>query len=176
MIVALTLCFAGLVFLLWLTFNLAVYALPFFAGLSAAMFAYHHDAGLLGAAIVGLFAGVFTLVIGQFLFALFRSPWMRAAIAAIYAAPAGVAGWHLAYGLFRIAGIGEPWHSGFAWIGGVLIAGVAWVRVTALQPEIEAARQRGRGLGKAVYGGERTSGLSRPPSVGSMTGAMDRRR
>jgi hypothetical protein len=176
MIVALTLCFAGLIFLLWLTFNLAVYALPFFAGLSAALFAHHHDAGLLGAAIIGLIAGVFTLVIGQFLFAMFRSPWIRAVIAAIYAAPASIAGWHLVYGLFRIAGTGEPWHSGFAWIGGVLIAGVAWVRVTALQPEIEAARQRGRELGARAYYGEPRSGPSRPPSIGPITGAIDRRR
>jgi hypothetical protein len=142
MIVALALCFAGLISLLWLTFTLAVYALPSFAGFSAAMFACHHDARLLGAAIVGLVAGVPTLTIGQFLFEVVRSPWRRVAIAAIDVVPAGIACQHLVYGLFRIAGAGEPKHSGFAWIGAVLIAGIAWGRITALQPEIE---ERARG-------------------------------
>lgn len=148
MVAALLLSIAGLMFLLWLIVTLAICALPFYAGLSAAIFAWHHNAGIVGAGLAGLLTGIGVLAVGQFLFAMLRSPWARALVAGLYAAPAGVAGWHAVHSLFRLAGTGEPWCSGFAWIGSLVIAGIAWMRVTALQPEIEAARQRGQELGR----------------------------
>jgi hypothetical protein len=165
MIAAILLSIAGLIFLLWLLFTLAIYALPFYAGLSAAFYAYHHDAGVLGAGIIGLVTGVLTLIIGQFLFAVLRAPWSRALVAAIYALPAGVAGWYAVHGLFRAAGTGEPWLAIFAWTGAIVIAGIASVRVTALQPEIEAARARGAYLGRTWYSGagDRGASLHQPP-------------
>ena len=50
------LSFAAIGFLCWLLFTLAVYALPFFAGVSLGMWAYGTGAGWLGAIIVGLVA------------------------------------------------------------------------------------------------------------------------
>ena len=55
----------GIGFLCWLLFSLAVYALPFFAAVSAGLWAYQGDAGLLGAIMVGILAGTVTLVAGQ---------------------------------------------------------------------------------------------------------------
>jgi hypothetical protein len=46
MIIAIMLSIAGLGFLCWLAFNLAVYALPFFGGTAAGLFAYHTVRGL----------------------------------------------------------------------------------------------------------------------------------
>ena len=44
MIIAIMLSVAGLGFLCWLAFNLAVYALPFFAAVAGGLFAYHTGA------------------------------------------------------------------------------------------------------------------------------------
>ncbi len=46
--------------LCWLLFTLAVFALPFFAGVSAGTWAYQTGAGWLGAIIVGLIAAALT--------------------------------------------------------------------------------------------------------------------
>ncbi len=67
MIIATALSIAGLGFFCWLLFTFAIYALPFFAGLTAGLFAYESGAGPLGAMAVALTAGVITLVAGQFL-------------------------------------------------------------------------------------------------------------
>ena len=66
----------------WLIFNLAVYALPFFVGLTAGMAAFHSGAGVLGAFLVGLVVGALTLGIGQTAFALVKPIPLRATIAA----------------------------------------------------------------------------------------------
>ena len=42
----------GIGFLCWLLFSLAVYALPFFAAVSAGLWAYHGDVGPVGAIFV----------------------------------------------------------------------------------------------------------------------------
>lgn len=134
MIIATAASFAIIGMLLWLLFTLAVYALPFYAGLSTAMWAYHHDAGFIGAAIIGLVTAGLTFGIGQLLFATLRSPWLRAMVAAIYAAPAAVAGYSAVYGVSGIGGTGEAWSIAFALVGATVVATVAWTRVSALYP------------------------------------------
>ena len=54
MLIGLVLGFLGLGFLCWLLFTLAVYALPFFAGMTAGLAALHSGAGIIGAFIVGI--------------------------------------------------------------------------------------------------------------------------
>lgn len=134
MIIALALSLALTGFILWLLFTFAVYALPFYAGLSAAFFAYAHDAGLLGAAIVGLVSAGLVFGIGQVLLASVRTPLLRVTIGAVYAVPSGIAGYYAVYGATGIAGTGEAWRVGFALIGAIVIAGVAWVRLSAFAP------------------------------------------
>ncbi len=125
---------AGIGVMLWLLFTFAIYALPSYAGLSAAFLAYDHEAGWLGAGIVGLLVGAVIFLVGQILFATLRSPLARSIVAAVYAGPAGLAGYHAVYGLSAIGGMGEAWRIAFSAIGAVVIAGVAWVRVSALYP------------------------------------------
>ena len=69
-----------------LLFALAVNALPFFVGVTAALAAYQNGSGAIGAIVVGLVAGVVTLAAGQSVFVATRSPGMRAAIALLFAA------------------------------------------------------------------------------------------
>ena len=111
-------------------FNLAVYALPFFAGLTVALAAYHSGAGVVGGILVGFFAGADLLALGQVAFAAVRSPLIRAAIALLFGAPATVAGYHATLGVAHIGVPSEAWREVFAVIGPVVAGVTAWVRMT----------------------------------------------
>jgi hypothetical protein len=116
----------------WLIFALAVYALPFFVAVSVGIMAFHGGAGVIGALLIGIAAGAFTLAIGQTAFAIARSPIFHAAIGAVFAIPAAIAGYHV---LFAMSQIGVPslaWREVFACLGAVFIGGTAWARLTVL--------------------------------------------
>jgi hypothetical protein len=131
MTIAIILSVAGLGFLCWLAFNLAVHALPFFAGVTAGLFAYHSGAGPFGTITIGLIAGAATLVIGQLIFATIRSPLLRALLTGDFALPAAVAGYHLALGLGAIGMASDPWRHVFAAIGAIVVGSTAWARFIA---------------------------------------------
>ncbi len=131
-IVGIVLSVVGLGFFCWLLFTLAVYALQFFAGLTAGLAAFHSGSGLVGAIIVGVLAGGATLAMGQIAFARVRTPLFRVVIGLLYAVPATIAGYHATLGL---AHIGVPsWREAFAVVGAVLVGGTAWARMTLFVP------------------------------------------
>ena len=111
------------------TFNLAVYALPFFAGTAAGLFAYHTGAGVVGGASVGLIAAAVTLVAGEFAFANSRSPIIRTMTAATFAVPAAVAGYHLLLGLSALGMPSDTWRQVFAIVGAAVVGSTAWARL-----------------------------------------------
>src|SRR5919198_648478 len=80
-IIGIVLSFVTLAYLCWLLFALAVHALPFFAGVSVGLAAYHSGSGPVAAIIVGAVGGGVTLVLGQIAFTMLRSPLMRAGLA-----------------------------------------------------------------------------------------------
>lgn len=124
--------FAGL-YLVWLVFRLAVYALPVAAGISVAFWMRDHDYGYLAAILGGFAAGVAVLVVGQFLFTLIRSPIIRLAIALLFAIPAGIAGYHAVQGVVGLAINPGAMLSSLSWIGGVTIAVTAWIRLAGFE-------------------------------------------
>lgn len=130
MFLAVVLTILGLGFLCWLLFSLAVYALPFFAAMTAGMWAYGTGAGVLGAFAVGLLAGVATLVLGQFLFGAVRSTIVRLALALAFAAPAAIAGYHAVLGLSAIGVQSEAWRQVFAVVGAAIVGFTAAARLT----------------------------------------------
>ena len=134
MFIAPILSIAGLGFVCWFVFNLAVYALPFFAGMTAGLALYHHGAGLFGGIAIGPFAGASTLLLGQFLFARFRSPILRAGITIAFAIPAAIRGFHLMHGLSGIGGTTELWRQVFSYAGALVVGVTAWVRMGAYRP------------------------------------------
>jgi len=85
-ILGIVLTIAGIGFLCWLLVTLAIYALPFFAGLTAGLAAYHSGAGVVGAIIVAVFAGIATFALAQVAFARARPPFVRTAIGALLVA------------------------------------------------------------------------------------------
>ncbi|MGD9631702.1 MAG: hypothetical protein AB7U97_00215 [Pirellulales bacterium] len=113
----------------WLIFTLAVYALPFFVAVSAGLMAYHSGAGILGAPLAGIAAGGVTLAIGQTAFAIAWSPILRAAIAAVFALPAAIAGYHVVFAISQLGMPSSAWREVFACLGAVFIGGTAWTRL-----------------------------------------------
>lgn len=89
-------------YLIWLAFRAATFALPLYAGLSIAVAmtgrGYGHGAAILAGAV----AGIVILVAGRLIAALVPSDGVRVGIAALFAIPAGFAGYQLAYGLGRL--------------------------------------------------------------------------
>src|ERR1700722_10635241 len=133
-IVGIILSVFGIGFFCWLLFTLAVYALPFFAALSVGLAAFHSGSGVIGALIVGGLAGGATLAIGQIVFAMVRTPLIRAAIGLLYAVPAAIAGYHATLGLTQIGMPSEVWRDSFALFGAILIFGWAWLRMFLFLP------------------------------------------
>ena len=131
MIVAITLITAGLGFACWLIFNLAVQALPFFAAVTAGLFAYKTGAGLIGASVTGLIAGAATLHVGHYVFSVTKSAVLKRLVAAIFALPATVAGYHLVLGLSDLVMPSQTWRHLFALIGAAAIGSTAWSRFIA---------------------------------------------
>ena len=131
---AIILSIFGLGAICWLLFSLAVYALPFLAGLSVGLAAFHSGSGFSGAFVVGLRVGVPILVLGQIVFATVRTPLIRLLIGLIYAVPATVAGYQLC---FALAGIGVPagdWQHVFAAAGAAAVGLTAFARMALFIP------------------------------------------
>lgn len=142
----------GLGFFCWLVFALAVYALPFLAGLTAGLAAFNSGSGFIGALVIGLLVGVTILVLGQIVFAVVRTPLIRLLIGLVYAVPAVVAGYQLC---FVLAGIGVPvgaWQQVFAAAGAIAVGVTALARMALLIPpsagqaSVEGAAQSAVGL------------------------------
>lgn len=115
-------------------YTLAVHALPFMLGLTAAQFAYPTDSGLIGAGLVGLFAGGVAFGILALLFDTLRSPILRLIVALIFAAPAAVAGYALVSGITREAVPSEVWRQIFCIVGGGFVGVSALMRLAAPLP------------------------------------------
>jgi hypothetical protein len=129
LVIGLMLSVFGIGLFCWLVFTLAAYALPFFVGLTAGMAAFHSGAGV-GALLVGVIAGALTLVVGHIAFAVVRPLILRGAIAALFAIPGAIAGYHAVLGLSQIGVPSLFWRELFAWIGAIFIGGTAWARMT----------------------------------------------
>ena len=121
----------GLGAMLALLFTLAIYAVPFFVGLTVGMWAFETGAGVIGAVLVGIIAGVVALFAAQLLFASVRSLALRAVIALLFAAPAAVAGYHAVLGISALLVPSETWRHIFAAIGGLAVGVSAAVQLAA---------------------------------------------
>ncbi|MBA1914658.1 hypothetical protein HLX87_26270, partial [Escherichia coli] len=65
----------------WALFTLAVYALPFFIGMTVGVYAYQLGNGPIAAIIMGFVAAAFGLSAGRYLFSVTRSPGIRLVVA-----------------------------------------------------------------------------------------------
>ncbi|MGB0497280.1 MAG: hypothetical protein ACPGID_02990 [Rubricella sp.] len=132
MFVSAILSVLGLGFIVYVLFALAVYALPFFVAVTVGMHVYDSEAGLVAAFVSAFLAGGATLVAGQIAFATIKSVPARLAIGALFAAPAGIAGYHAIKGLSQLGGASETCTLTFAWIGAMVVGATAWARIASL--------------------------------------------
>ena len=128
----------------WLIFTLAVYALPFFVAINAGIWAFHSGAGPLGTPLVAIAAGGMTLAIAQIAFAMTRSLILRAVIAALFALPATLAGYHVALAMAQIGVPSLVWREVFACLGAVFIGGTAWTRLAVFTGRPDRSNRAGR--------------------------------
>jgi len=127
----------GIGLLIALMFQMAIFALPLFIGVTAGRFAFQTGAGVVGAIAVGLVAAVAAFGIARLVLAVSRSTALRLAIAAAFAAPAAFAGYHVVLGLSRIGGAHGLWQPIFAGIG----AGAALAQLaTPITPVQDSGR------------------------------------
>ena len=124
----------GLGFFCWLLFTLAVYALPFLAGLTAGFAAFHSGSGFIGSLVVGLLFGVMIWVLGQIVLTTVRTPLIRLIIGLIYAVPATVAGYQLCFALAGIGGPAGGWQQVFAVAGAIVVGVTAFARMALVVP------------------------------------------
>jgi len=131
-ILSIFLSIAAIGFFCWLLFTLAVFALPFFAGISTGLWAYHTGAGWLGAIVVGLLGAALTLGIGQFLLIVVQPLWARMLIALVFVAPAAIAGYHATHGIAKHTMPSESWQIVFSIVGALAVGATAFMRVAAM--------------------------------------------
>lgn len=132
MIVIGVLNIVGLGVFCWALFALAIHALPFFVGMTAAIFSYQSGAGPFGAVVIGFLVAGFTFVLGQSLFSTARSRIVRIVIGLLFAVPAARAGYDVSLALAHIGISSEWWRVAFAMVGAILIGGTAWARLSIL--------------------------------------------
>lgn len=123
---------AAIGFFCWLLFTLAVFALPFFAGITAATWAYHTGAGWLGAFIIGIVGAGLTLGLGQVLLVTVRPLWARLLIALAFVVPAAIAGYHATHGIVKHTMPSETWQLVFSVIGAIAVGITAFLRVAGM--------------------------------------------
>ena len=145
--ISLVLSVAGVGFCCWLLFTLAIYALPFFAGLTTAFAAYHSGRGIVGAIIIAVLVSAAVLAIGRIAFTHVGSSLARAAIGLLYAAPAAVAGYEATLGLARVGVASDVWRQVFAICGGLAVGATAWMRLAAYTPPATTERSLTEGQG-----------------------------
>jgi hypothetical protein len=120
----------GLGALCWLLFTLAVYALPFWVGLSAACSQKAAEQGLFVAVVGGVVAGGAVAILGEIIFARLRSVPLRLLLGLVYAVPAGLAGFHASSGLMALTGTGETAGLILAGLTALVIGATAFARIT----------------------------------------------
>ena len=135
----------GIGFFCWLLFNLAVFALPFFAGLTIGIWAFHSGAGVLGGIAVGVVAGGITFGLGQLALAFVPWTWLRLLIILLYVAPAAVAGYSATHGIAQMAMPSPTWQTIFAVIGAIAVSVTAFVRFTGMATAGTAGQGLARG-------------------------------
>lgn len=131
----------GLGVLCWTLFRLAIYAFPFFVGLTAGIYSFQAGMGPFGAIVIGFIVAYCALVVGRHAFSVARGPGVRLLIRLLFAVPAARAGYDVTLALSHIGIPSEWWRESFAMLGAIVVGSTAWTRVSmqtdpALRPDV----------------------------------------
>jgi len=122
---------AGLGAFCRLFYNATIYALACLIGLLVGFFAENTGAGPFGAITFGVAAGVVLLAIGQTIFALLQSPFLRAVVALTFAVPAALTGYFAVYNLVGLTAASDIWRQAIAIVGALAVGATAWARLAS---------------------------------------------
>jgi hypothetical protein len=111
-----------------LLFRLSISALPLFIAVLAGSATYRAGSGVLAALAAGAFAAIFLLVLAQLALAFAKSELTRAAIGAIFAAPAAVAGFYAVHGIAVATMPPGIWQPILSALGAAIIAATSWMQ------------------------------------------------
>jgi hypothetical protein len=112
-----------------LLITLTVYALPFYVGLTVGIWVHSGGAGIISTVVAAIMAGIATLVILHILIATVQSPWLRAGLGLIFAAPAAFAAYHAVHGITTIAMPAGTWSLSLSILGAAIVGVVAWLQI-----------------------------------------------
>ena len=104
--IALPLALIGVGFIIYLLFAAASYALPLFAGVSAAFAAWHAGVPGIAAMLLGVAAFMLVIAAARMATLLLPSLFARIAITLVFAVPAAIAGFQVASALMHLSGAG----------------------------------------------------------------------
>lgn len=153
MILGLFLSTAGIMFFAWAMLRLAVFALPVWLGLSLFLWSATGETGVLVGVLLGLIVGVAAFVLGQLIIGSRLPILVRVSVAALFAVPAGIAGFSVVSGLITVGGAGSLATTIVAAIGAVVIG------LTALASLVSPAPPSSPGHRPATI--ERSTSVSR---------------
>ncbi len=133
-IIAILATLAGIAALCWLLFNLAVFALPLFAGVTVGAWAHESGAGIPGAVIVGAIAAATTFGLFQLLLLVARPAWIKLVVILAFVAPSAVAGYHATLGIVKLTMPSDTWQLVFSVVGAAAVGVTAFMRLTLMAP------------------------------------------
>lgn len=133
-IIGILVSLAGVLALCWLLFNLAVFTLPLFAGVTVGVWAHGTGAGVPGAVIVGGLAALATFGLFQFLLLVLRPAWLKFVVLALFVAPAAIAGYHATLGIVKLTMPSDIWQVIFASLGAIAVGITAFMRLAMIAP------------------------------------------
>lgn len=131
-ILAILASLAAIGLLCWLLFTLAVFALPVLVGVTAGAWAHGTGAGVPGAIMIGAVSAAVTLAAGHLLITFVRPMWLKLVVAAVFVAPAAIAGFHATHGIVKHIMPSDTWQFIFSVVGAIAVGISAFVRIAGL--------------------------------------------
>lgn len=121
-------------YLIWLLFRLAAFALPVYSAVGAGLFVHTQGYGTSAMLLVGFTTGLIVYLTGQAVFVSVRSPLLRFLVALLFAVPAGFAGYQAMTGLLGLMIEDGIWTSCLAIFAGLATASAAWRSLAGAAP------------------------------------------
>lgn len=121
-------------YLIWLLFRLAAYALPVYSAIGAGLFVHTHGYGTTAMLLAGFATGLIVLLAGQAVFASVKSSLLRFFVVLLFAVPAGFAGYQAMTGLLGLLIDVGVWANWLAVVGGLATASAAWRGLAGAAP------------------------------------------
>lgn len=115
-----------------IAYYLAIYALPFMAGLTAFQWVYATKAGLLWSGLAALGAALASVALVIAVIGIARNPAIRLIALAVFAVPAFIAGYALIYGIMKHATDSAILLNSVGIVAGLMIGVAAIVNLNAL--------------------------------------------